>query len=69
MNVLIFADNKYQPQRLGILRAPGAHRIATHLRTLGLSTEVIDFYLDWTIDELKQIISTYKKKCKELELY
>ena len=56
MNVLIFADNKYQPQRLGILRAPGAHRIATHLRTLNLSTEVVDFYLDWTIDELKQII-------------
>ena len=56
MHVIIFADNKYQTDRLGILRAPGAHRIATHLRTKNIKTEVIDFYLDWTLDELKQII-------------
>lgn len=56
MNVLIFGDNKYQPNRMGILRAPGAHRIATHLREQDIKTEVIDFYLDWSQTELKQII-------------
>jgi radical SAM superfamily enzyme YgiQ (UPF0313 family) len=56
MNALIFGDNKYQQVRMGILRAPGAHRIATHLRKQGLEVEVVDFYLDWTLDELKQII-------------
>lgn len=56
MNVLIFADNRFQAKRLGILRAPGAHRIATHLREQDIKTEVIDFYLDWTQDEIKQII-------------
>jgi len=57
MNAVIFADNKYQSDRLGLLRAPGAHRIATLLRTQhNIKTEVIDFYLDWTHDELKQVI-------------
>lgn len=56
MYALIFGDNKYQPRRMGILRAPGAHRIATHLRNHGLKVEVVDFYLDWTLSELKQII-------------
>lgn len=32
MQALIFADNKYQQQRMGILRALGAHRIATRLQ-------------------------------------
>ena len=50
MHVLIFADNKYQTDRLGILRAPGAHRIATHLKYKNINAEVIDFYLDWTLD-------------------
>lgn len=56
MYALIFGDNKYQPQRMGILRAPGAHRIATHLRNYGLSVEVVDFYLSWSLEELKQLI-------------
>jgi radical SAM superfamily enzyme YgiQ (UPF0313 family) len=56
MHVLILGDNKYQSTRMGILRAPGAHRIATHLRSYGLTTEVVDFYLDWTLDELTQLI-------------
>ena len=56
MYALIFGDNKYQPRRMGILRAPGAHRIATHLRNYGLNVDVVDFYLDWSIEELKQII-------------
>jgi len=56
-NALILSDNKYQDQRLGILRSPGAHRIATHLRkNHNIKTEVVDFYLDWSIDELKQIL-------------
>ena len=56
MQVLIFGDNKYQTHRMGILRAPGAHRIATHLRKRNLEVEVIDFYIDWNIEELYQII-------------
>jgi len=56
MHALIFADNKYQPNRMGILRAPGAHRIATLTRRLNIQTEVIDFYLNWSIEELKQVI-------------
>jgi hypothetical protein len=62
MHALIFADNKYQPNRMGILRAPGAHRIATQIRRMGIATEVVDFYLNWTIDELKQIIDLQLKK-------
>jgi len=62
MHALIFADNKYQPNRMGILRAPGAHRIATQLRRMGIATEVVDFYLNWSIDELKQIIDLQLKK-------
>ena len=38
MHALIFADNKFQKNRLGILRAPGAHRIATLLRNLDIKT-------------------------------
>lgn len=56
MHALIFADNKYQTNRMGILRAPGAHRIATLTRRLGIQTEVVDFYLDWSFEELQQII-------------
>jgi len=55
---LIFADNKYQKIRHGVLRAPGAHRIATHLRKQGYDIEVFDFYLDWSFDELKQILDS-----------
>jgi radical SAM superfamily enzyme YgiQ (UPF0313 family) len=62
MHALIFADNKYQSTRMGILRAPGAHRIATHLRKQGLNVEVVDFYLSWTVDELKQIIDRQLEK-------
>lgn len=58
MDGLIFADNKYQKIRHGVLRAPGAHRIATHLRKQGYEIEVFDFYLDWTLDELKQILDS-----------
>lgn len=58
MDGLIFADNKYQPIRHGVLRAPGAHRIATHLRKQGYEIEVFDFYLDWSLDELTQILDS-----------
>jgi hypothetical protein len=56
MHALIFADNKYQQNRMGILRAPGAHRIATQIRRQNIKTEVVDFYLNWNIEELKQLI-------------
>jgi len=62
MHILILGDNKYQPVRMGILRAPGAHRIATHLRKRNLTVEVIDFYLDWTLEELQQAIDAQLTK-------
>ena len=38
-----------------IKRAPGAHRIATHLREEGWDIEVVDFILGWTLDEFKEL--------------
>ena len=37
-----------------IKRAPGAHKIATHLRREGWNVEVLDFVQSWTLDELKE---------------
>jgi len=39
----------------GIKRAPGAHRIATHLREEGYDIEVIDFWPAWTYEELREL--------------
>lgn len=62
MHSIIFADNKFQQNRLGILRASGAHRIATLLRNNNIKTEVFDFYIDWSFDDLKQILDHYIDK-------
>ena len=40
----------------GIKRAPGAHRIATHLREEGYDIEVIDFWPAWTYEQLHQLL-------------
>ena len=37
-----------------IKRAPGAHKIATHLRREGWNVEVLDFVQSWTLEELKE---------------
>lgn len=37
-----------------IKRAPGAHKIATHLRREGWNVEVLDFVQSWTEEELKE---------------
>ena len=37
-----------------IKRAPGAHKIATHLRKEGWNVEVLDFVQSWKLDELKE---------------
>ena len=37
-----------------IKRAPGAHKIATHLRREGWDVEVLDFVQSWTLEELKE---------------
>lgn len=37
-----------------IKRAPGAHKIATHLRREGWDVEVLDFVQSWTLDELQE---------------
>ena len=36
-----------------VKRAPGAHRIASHLRKEGMDVEVVDFVQSWTTEELK----------------
>lgn len=40
----------------GIKRAPGAHRIATHLREEGYDIEVIDFWPAWSYEELRELL-------------
>ena len=40
----------------GIKRAPGAHRIATHLREQDYDVEVIDFWPAWTYDQLHKLL-------------
>lgn len=48
-----------------VKRAPGAHRIATHLRKEGWDIEVIDFLPAWSLDQFKQLIkSRVTKKTK-----
>lgn len=37
-----------------IKRAPGAHRIASHLRSEGWDVEVLDFVQSWTLEELQE---------------
>ena len=37
-------------------RGPGAHRIASELRSNGWDIEVIDFLLFWSFDELTQLL-------------
>ena len=37
-----------------IKRAPGAHKIASHLRRQGWDVEVLDFVQSWTLEELKE---------------
>jgi radical SAM superfamily enzyme YgiQ (UPF0313 family) len=47
---LIFNVNGIVMDRLG-----GAHRIASHLRVQGWDCEVIDFFNNWTMDELMEL--------------
>ena len=50
MKGLLFNIN--QPNNLG--RGPGAHRIATELRKNNWDIEVVDFFMYWSLDEIKQ---------------
>lgn len=54
------AFNKKGPTRSwpSVKRAPGAHRIATHLRDEGWDVEVIDFIPAWSFDQFKQLIKS-----------
>ena len=52
-----------------IKRAPGAHKIATHLRREGWDIEVLDFVQSWTIEELQEFSrQRVNKKTKFLGL-
>ena len=46
--------NINQPGNLG--RGPGAHRIATELRKNNWDIEVVDFFMYWSLDEIKQLL-------------
>ena len=52
MKGLLFNIN--QPNNLG--RGPGAHRIATELRKNNWDIEVVDFFMYWSLDEIKQLL-------------
>ena len=41
---------------ISIKRAPGAHRIATHLRGNGYDVEVVDFWQAWPLDKFQDFI-------------
>lgn len=62
MSILIFGDNTVIADRIGLLRTSGAHRIATHIRKKNIDVEVVDFFLSWADDELKQIIDIQLNK-------
>ena len=59
MNGLIIGDNSFQTPRIAISRVNGAHRISTVFRKKGVQVDVIDFFNDWTIDELKTYVEKY----------
>ena len=60
---LIFGDNFFgNSARLGIGRSTGAHRAATLFRKYNFDVEVIDFFSDYTLDEIKKIINLYQKE-------
>ena len=59
MNGLIVGDNFYQEPRTAIGRVNGAHRISTVFRKKGVQVDVIDFFNDWTIEELDEYINRY----------
>lgn len=58
---IIVGDSVSDQVRTTISRANGAHRIATLLRKREVEVEVIDFFNDWTIDELKKFISNFQQ--------
>jgi hypothetical protein len=55
VQILIIADNTYSSAHIGVNRAPGAHRIATHLRRHGYSVEVVDYILRWSLPEFQAL--------------
>ena len=54
-HAIIITDNTFLRQDLGLGRGTGAHRIATHLRDHGVSVEVVDFILRWSMEEFQQL--------------
>lgn len=57
IHALILADNTYSSIHIGVNRAPGAHRIASHLRRNGYQVEVVDYCLRWTLEEFQALCS------------
>jgi radical SAM superfamily enzyme YgiQ (UPF0313 family) len=59
MRGIIISDNIFDWPRSIIGRANGAYRIAGLLRENGFDVEVLDFFNNWSIDELKQFLLHY----------
>lgn len=59
MRGIIIADNYFDYPRRVIGRSNGAYRIAGLLREHGIEVEVIDFFNNWTDEELEQVLLSY----------
>jgi radical SAM superfamily enzyme YgiQ (UPF0313 family) len=46
-------------RRIGYCKTAGPYRIATSLRHAGYSVQVVDYFADWTLAEIKQILSKF----------
>lgn len=56
MNVVIFSDVNGVP---GFGRYAGAYRVATELRAAGFSTQVVEFFADWSLAEIETIVGRF----------
>lgn len=59
MQILLFSDVN---GTLGFGRYAGVYRLATELRSHGFSTQVVDFYSRWNLQQWQQIIDRYVGK-------
>ena len=62
MHAIIFGGVIDYYHHESIKRAPGAHRIATHLRREGMDVEVVDFVQSWTSQQLKDFFINRVRK-------
>lgn len=59
MRGIIVGDTFYSDPRYALARNAGCHRIATLLRKQGLTVEVLDFFNDWDLVDLKVFANSF----------